>query len=278
MKDVFELQTWIDKFVEENLNLDKLKEYLEFVQEAERLRDPEKYSEWHHILPRCLDTDKKFRDQGVQINGRDHFLAHKMLVSCFNGEVKRNLSFALTKMTGHLRGEITPEDFEEARRLSSEALKGNQNALGHRHDEDTRRRMSESHKGIVQSDETKFKRKETLKGHKVSQETRSKISQSLSGRKLEGDRLRRTQTIWCGKHHTEDSKRKISEAVSGEKNGMFGKTHSESARKSMSESRKGNQNAKGNIWITDGTNNKIVRSLSDIPEGWRQGRTICKRR
>ena len=276
--EVLKLETWGRLFDPEVINLDKVQEYLDFIVEARDRYDPERYSEWHHVLPRCLDPDKKFRDQGVQVNGRDHFLAHKILVSCFNGEVKRKLSFALTKMLGHLRGEVTPEDYEEARRLSSEALRGNQNALGYRHDEDTRRRMSESRRGLVQSDETKLKRKETLKGHEVSQETRDKISQSLSGRKLEGDHLRKTQTIWCGKHHTEDSKRKISEAVSGEKNGMFGKTHSESARKSMSESRKGNQYAKGNIWITDGTANKIVRSLSDIPEGWRQGRTICKRR
>lgn len=32
-----------------------------------------------------------------------------------------------------------------------------------------------------------------------------------------------------GKHHTEETKRKISKAISGEKNGMFGKTHSKEA-------------------------------------------------
>lgn len=276
--EVLKLETWVRVFSPEELVPDKVREYLDFIVEARDRYDSEEYSEWHHVMPKCIDLDKRFTDQGVRINGRDHFLAHKILVSCFSGEVKRKLSFALTKMLGHLRGEITPEDFEEARRLSSEALKGNQNALGYRHDDETRRRMSENSKGLVQSDETKLKRRETLKGHEVSQETRDKISQSLSGRKLEGDCLRRTQTIWCGKHHTEDSKRKISEEVSGEKNGMFGKTHSESARKSMSESRKGNQFAKGNIWITDGVSNKVIRNLSDIPQGWRQGRTICKRR
>ena len=42
-----------------------------------------------------------------------------------------------------------------------------------------------------------------------------------------------------GKHHSEESRKKMSESKKGENNQMFGKHHSEESRKKMSESRKG---------------------------------------
>lgn len=42
-----------------------------------------------------------------------------------------------------------------------------------------------------------------------------------------------------GRHHSEESKKKMSEARTGKKNGMYGKTHSEEARKKISDARKG---------------------------------------
>ena len=50
-----------------------------------------------------------------------------------------------------------------------------------------------------------------------------------------------------GKQHTEETKKKISESLSGENNSFFGKQHTENAKKKMSESakkRKTNPNSK----------------------------------
>lgn len=54
-----------------------------------------------------------------------------------------------------------------------------------------------------------------LKGDKLSDETRKKLSEAFSGEKHP----------MYGKKHTEEAKQKISEALSGENNPLYGKTH-----------------------------------------------------
>ena len=49
--------------------------------------------------------------------------------------------------------------------------------------EETRKKMSESHKGKKMSDEAKRKVSESRKGKKRSEETRRKISQTMKSRK-----------------------------------------------------------------------------------------------
>ena len=275
MKDVFEVQTWIDKFGEEQLNVDELKDYLEFVQSAEKSRDSNRYSEWHHVMPKCIDKEKEYVKY-AHLNGADHFRAHLKLVECFVGDCKRRLCFALSKMLGHLKEEITPEDYEEARKLNSEALRGNQNAKGYRHTEESRKLMSQKHRDC-DTEETKQKRSQSLKGHKVSQETRDKIRQTLKGVKPSDSAIKASREYWTGRKHTEETLKRMSEAQSGEHNAMYGKHHTEETRAKMSVSRQGNQNAKGNIWITNGISNKIVRDLCQVPAGWYRGRTVKKK-
>lgn len=174
--EVLKLETWERLFDPEVINLDKVQEYLDFIVEARDRYDPERYSEWHHILPRCLDPDKKFRDQGVQINGRDHFLAHLMLVDCFEGLNKSKLSYAVIKMKSQVssRGEeITPEEWETAREKFSDSHKGSGNPrFGSCHSQETREKMSLSMRGNT-----------NRLGDSQSEETRKKISMAVSGEK-----------------------------------------------------------------------------------------------
>ena len=85
--------------------------------------------------------------------------------------------------------------------------------------------------------------------YKPTKEVRQKISEALKG-----------NTFWLGKHHSDESRKKISVSMKGklkgrtltddvkkklsvlklgEKNPFFGKHHSEETRKKMSEARKG---------------------------------------
>ena len=70
------------------------------------------------------------------------------------------------------------------------------------HSEETKRKMSESHKGLKTSDETKRKISEALKGHTASDKTRRRISEKMKGRPANNR----------GIPHSEETKRKISEA------------------------------------------------------------------
>jgi hypothetical protein len=80
------------------------------------------------------------------------------------------------------------------------------------HTEDTKKKMSESHKGV----------KNYMYGKTHSAETRKKISDSQSGEK----------NAWYGKQHTQETKLKQSLALKG-------KPKSDEHKKKLSESKKG---------------------------------------
>lgn len=76
-----------------------------------------------------------------------------------------------------------------------------------KHSEETKRKISEAHKGMHHSvsEETKRKISEANKGKKRSEETKRKISESLKG-----------NTPWNkGKKFSDETKRKLSEAHGG---------------------------------------------------------------
>ena len=92
-----------------------------------------------------------------------------------------------------------------------------------------------------------------------------------------------------GKHHSEESKNKMSEAKKGEKHPMYGKHLSEETKKKMREAKKGKHLSEGtknkmseaqkgkNIWIK-GTrwfnNGKISKRAYECPDGFVTGRLL----
>lgn len=103
----------------------------------------------------------------------------------------------------------------------------------------------------------------------------------LRGRRLSEDHIRKISKAVAGENnpmhgrtHTNESIQKMKDNLpdrNGENNGMFGKSHSKESRNKMSKSKVGKR------WITDGVSDKF--SLEDeIPEGWKIGRSVCKRK
>jgi len=115
---------------------------------------------------------------------------------------------------------------------------------------------------------------EGMSGHVPSEETK-KLKRILS----------------TGKKHTEKTKKILSEYASGrtgDKNPFYGKKHSEEMKKNFSINnpakrpeiqKKMSESQKGNRYITNGKENKVIRVNEEliIPEGWRLGMTKCNK-
>ena len=106
-------------------------------------------------------------------------------------------------------------------------------------------------------------------GKKVSAETRKKMSESNKGE----------NNPFFGKHHSEETRLKLSEAFKG-------RTFSAEARKKMSEARKGkhpsaetrkklSESRKGKHWYNNGVTSILAKTC---PEGFVQGRIVCNKR
>ena len=273
MKDlkVLHLETWRQEFPENICNYDKVQEYLDFIVEAAERYDPERYSEWHHIFPKCLDKEGKYHDEGARINGADHFTAHVLLVDCFyRVELKRNLQYAVLLMIPQEMSyrECSPEVYEEARKryseLQSVALAGKSNPFYGKH----------------HTDETKSKI--SLTKSSPTDEARKNISTSQVRRFAE----KPESHGMYGKRHTDESKRRMSESHRNMSNGT---------REKMRQSAKGNTSHKGHyhteetkylisqkklssvppnkgkVGINNGTVNRYILRTDPLPEGWSYG-------
>lgn len=103
----------------------------------------------------------------------------------------------------------------------------------HNTSKETRRKLSESHKGQIawnkgkpMSDETKKKLSEINKGKKCgpcSDETKRKISETEKGKCISYETRKKLSESHKGKYHTEEQKRKVSESMKGKNKGKHWK-------------------------------------------------------
>ena len=61
-------------------------------------------------------------------------------------------------------------------------------------------------------------------GKHLTDETKLKLSEAHKGKCLSEEHRRKLSEVWKGRHHTDESKKKMSDLRKGENNPMFGKT------------------------------------------------------
>jgi hypothetical protein len=143
--------------------------------------------------------------------------------------------------------------------------------------------------GLIHSEETKIKLSESHKGEKnhnygktFSEETKIKLSEAHKGRTHSEESRRNMSESHKGKTFSEEHKRKISEVKKGENHYLYGKTHSEETKRKMSETRKGKTfSEEHKRKISDGKKNpseETRRKMGDASKGRRWWNDGCGNR
>lgn len=185
--------------------------YREFIQqiieERGRFGCGDEYHERHHIVPLCMGG-KTVENNLIDLLAKEHFIAHKLLA--FEnpdnlGLVRAYCVMAFTKNKDQKRIELTPEEYEEVRKLVSEktkefyADKTNHPNYGKHLSEETRRKIGLANKGTKSSvgrpcsEETRKKIGDANRN--PSEETRKRMSESQKRRNLNGGNNPRAKKV-----------------------------------------------------------------------------------
>ena len=179
------------------------------------------YTETHHIIPKSLGGQDS-KENLVILTAREHFICHLLLTKMVDGAYKYKMQKAAAMMVirhgpGQLRYKTTnriyeilkqPVDVPKEVRLKMGQAQKNRfkdssgTFLGKKHSDSTRKRMSEA-----ASKPKSLKWKESASKNRTGRAAPNK-----------------------GVSHTEETKKKISQAMLGEKNPFFGKTHTAEQR------------------------------------------------
>jgi hypothetical protein len=123
------------------------------------------YTEKHHIVPRSMGGSNE-QSNLVVLTAKEHFVAYHLLWKIHK---TREMFFALWSMMHDKRNSRIPfPEIPRLRELASvyNSFKGKDHPLyGIGHTEESRKKMSESHKGKILSTETRRKMSEARKGN-----------------------------------------------------------------------------------------------------------------
>ena len=153
--------------------------------------------------------------------------------------------------------------------------------------EETRKKISDAHKGKHLSEEHRKKLRDAGKGRHHSEESKKKISDANKEKHRSEETKKKISEVkkklyssgmkhpMLGKHHSEEARKKMSENhwdCSGENHYMFGKHHSEETKKKISDKKKGIPNEKCSKKILQFTlDDEFVREWQSIAECDRNG-------
>lgn len=188
------------------------------------------YGEVHHIIPKSEGGDDS-KENLVRLSAREHYVAHLLLAKIYDDF---KMYSALTYMQTH--------------RHKNRVFKFNSH-LYEKLREEFGRKISTSYKGrhYYNNGKVEVRRFECPEGFVPGRMPYSEKalqnmklgSQSEKQKAAARANFQKAAAMKKGKHFSEEHRRKISEAVKGEKNGMFRKHHTAEARLKMCDANKG---------------------------------------
>jgi len=193
------------------------------------------YGEVHHVIPKSEGGDDS-KENLVRLSAREHYIAHLLLAKIYD-DVK--MYSALTYMQTH--------------RHKNRIFKFNSH-LYEKLREEFGRKISTSYKGrhYYNNGKIEVKRFECPEGFvpgrmQYSEKALQNMklgSQSEKHKAASRANFQKAAAMNKGKPFSEEHRHKISEAVKGEKNGMYRKTLSKEARDKISKAHKGKPKSK----------------------------------
>lgn len=113
MIELFDMSYWNNY----DINEEPLLKYLNYISDILKLGTRKlEYHEKHHIIPKSVDnTYSKDKNNLIELSGREHFEAHKLLLDCFNDINKAHMYYSYNLMCNSLHNNnynITPQDYE----------------------------------------------------------------------------------------------------------------------------------------------------------------------
>lgn len=167
------------------------KNLIESVKKSRPLNEWFEYSERHHIVPVCMGGSDE-EENLIYLTYKEHFIAHKLLA--LENPFDMKLVSAFWRMCNGKK-DCSPEDYEIGRKLWKETPRS----------EEYRKNLSDSLRGRKPAEITMRKSVEARLGKKLSEEHRKKLSLAQS----------KPRKNYKPHPHTEESRRKISEAKRG---------------------------------------------------------------
>jgi hypothetical protein len=175
----------------------------------------DEYHECHHIVPRCMGgTDDK--ENLIDLFAREHFEAHRLL-ALENPDNQKLIHawwmMSTTTKSDKRDGNITAEEYEEARKVFSKSMSGANNPihkiqhpmLGIHLSEEQKQHLREINTGelspkygIPLSEETKAKISTALVGKTVTDQTRLNLRNAHLGKNMGADSSRAKQVAQYG--------------------------------------------------------------------------------
>ena len=227
----------------------------------------------HHKFPRSfskkdgvdIDNDD---DNLVSLSLADHFRVHYYLWKCakkgYRGMMAKAFVFMRKKMVAYASDETIEQMAKDYEEVMKDVARASSDALkGKKLSEEHKKKLSKAKKGKYTGE------KHPMYGKHHLEESKKKMSETHKGEKNHN----------YGKKMSEEQKKKISEAEKGKKlseetkkklsEAHKGCKHSEDAKKKISEMRKGKTPTKGMHWYNNGKINKLCY---ECPEGFVPGR------